>query len=127
MKLIINDLCNEFYFIFFNFVTPIHYLNQVKLNGAPFARTKSTIRRLQMYRTGKAERDSKGRITKPAIYQGWLPSGESMNLFCYQKNGCLLVSRGILIILLPDKSWNIFQVLKVALPLTRSGLVTLAL
>lgn len=45
------------------------------LKGVANPRTKSTIKRLQMYRNFKAKRDSKGKILTPAPFQGWLPSG----------------------------------------------------
>jgi nuclear GTP-binding protein len=38
-------------------------------------RSKSTIKRLQMYRGGKPTRDPSGRITQPALFQAQLPSG----------------------------------------------------
>jgi nuclear GTP-binding protein len=38
-------------------------------------RSKSTIKRLLMYKSGKAVRNRDGKIVKPAAYQGWLPSG----------------------------------------------------
>ena len=49
--------------------------NKVRLKGAPYMRDRATIKRLQMYRTGKAKRDTTGKITKPAIFQSWVPSG----------------------------------------------------
>lgn len=45
------------------------------LKGVAKARTKSTIKRLQMYRNFKAKRDKTGKILTPAPFQGWLPSG----------------------------------------------------
>lgn len=45
------------------------------LKGVAKPRTKSTIKRLQMYRNFKAKRNSKGEIITPAPFQGWLPSG----------------------------------------------------
>ena len=38
-------------------------------------RSKATIKRLLMYKGGKAIRDSIGKIVKPAPFQGWVPSG----------------------------------------------------
>ena len=38
-------------------------------------RDKATIKRLQMYRTGKAKRDSRGKIVKSAIFQNRLTPG----------------------------------------------------
>nr|XP_022901901.1 nucleolar GTP-binding protein 2 [Onthophagus taurus] len=45
------------------------------LKGVAKIRTKSTIKRLQMYRNFKAKRDKTGKILTPAPFQGWLPSG----------------------------------------------------
>lgn len=45
------------------------------LKGVGNPRTKSTIKRLQMYRNFKAKRDKTGKIISPAPFQGWLPSG----------------------------------------------------
>ncbi|CAG9813866.1 unnamed protein product [Phaedon cochleariae] len=45
------------------------------LKGVAKARTKGTIKRLQMYRNFKAKRDRTGKIITPAPFQGWLPSG----------------------------------------------------
>ncbi|XP_060802576.1 uncharacterized protein LOC106135185 [Amyelois transitella] len=45
------------------------------LKGVGNARTKGTIKRLQMYRNFKAKRDKTGKILTPAPFQGWLPSG----------------------------------------------------
>ena len=39
------------------------------------ARSKSTIKRLLMYKGGKPIRNRDGKIVKPAAFQGWLPSG----------------------------------------------------
>uniref|UniRef100_A0A2P2HYV0 Nucleolar GTP-binding protein 2 n=1 Tax=Hirondellea gigas TaxID=1518452 RepID=A0A2P2HYV0_9CRUS len=64
---------------------PDRDINKVRLKGAPYARSKATIKRLQMYRTGKAKRDSTGKITKPAIYQGWVPSGTQARVAPHQK------------------------------------------
>lgn len=38
-------------------------------------RTKATIDRLRMYKNFKAVRDRKGKIVKPAPFQGWNASG----------------------------------------------------
>jgi len=38
-------------------------------------RSNTTIKRLQMYRSGKPTRDKEGNITRPAIYQSFLKSG----------------------------------------------------
>lgn len=38
-------------------------------------RTKATIDRLRMYKNFKAVRDRKGKIVKPAPFQGWNSSG----------------------------------------------------
>ncbi|XP_058830405.1 nucleolar GTP-binding protein 2 [Topomyia yanbarensis] len=45
------------------------------LKGVAKPRTKSTIKRLQMYRNFKAKRDRKGKILTPAPFQGWVSSG----------------------------------------------------
>lgn len=45
------------------------------LKGVGNPRTKSTIKRLQMYRNFKAKRDKTGKILSPAPFQGWLRSG----------------------------------------------------
>ncbi|XKL62674.1 hypothetical protein PGB90_002507 [Kerria lacca] len=45
------------------------------LKGVSNPRTKSTIRRLQMYKNFKPKRDRKGKIICPAPFQGWFPSG----------------------------------------------------
>lgn len=47
----------------------------VGLKGVAKPRTKSTIKRLQMYRNFKAKRDPSGKIITPAPFQGWLSSG----------------------------------------------------
>nr|XP_039248064.1 nucleolar GTP-binding protein 2-like [Styela clava] len=43
--------------------------------GGQNMRTKATIKRLNMYRGGKAVRNRKGKIVKPPEFQGELPSG----------------------------------------------------
>lgn len=58
-----------------NSMNPDRPLDKVKLRGAPYARDKATIKRLQMYRTGKAKRDRRGKIVKPAIFQNRVSSG----------------------------------------------------
>jgi len=68
-----------------NSFNPNRDVSQVRLKGAPYARSKATIKRLQMYRTGKAKRDSTGRIVKPAIFQGWLPSGTQARIAPHRK------------------------------------------
>ncbi|KAJ8894954.1 hypothetical protein PR048_000261 [Dryococelus australis] len=45
------------------------------LKGVAKVRTKSTIKRLQMYRNFKAKRDKTGKILSPAPFQGKLSSG----------------------------------------------------
>lgn len=45
------------------------------LKGVAKPRTKSTIKRLQMYRNFKAKRDRSGRIITPAPFQGWNAPG----------------------------------------------------
>ncbi|XP_068231006.1 uncharacterized protein Ns2 [Palaemon carinicauda] len=58
-----------------NSMNPDRPVDQVNLRGAPYARDKSTIKRLQMYRTGKAKRNKQGKIIKAAIFQNKVPSG----------------------------------------------------
>lgn len=45
------------------------------LKGVANPRSKSTIKRLQMYRNFKAKRNKRGEILTPAPFQGWLASG----------------------------------------------------
>uniref|UniRef100_U5EVC1 Nucleolar GTP-binding protein 2 n=1 Tax=Corethrella appendiculata TaxID=1370023 RepID=U5EVC1_9DIPT len=45
------------------------------LKGVANPRSKSTIKRLQMYRNFKAKRDRRGKILTPAPFQGWVSSG----------------------------------------------------
>lgn len=45
------------------------------LKGVARARTKSTIKRLQMYRNSKPKRNRVGKIISPAPFQGWHASG----------------------------------------------------
>ncbi|XP_058804576.1 uncharacterized protein LOC131671837 [Phymastichus coffea] len=45
------------------------------LKGVARARTKGTIKRLQMYRNSKAKRNRVGKIISPAPFQGWHASG----------------------------------------------------
>lgn len=45
------------------------------LKGVGNPRSKSTIKRLQMYRNFKAKRNKKGEILTPAPFQGWLAAG----------------------------------------------------
>ena len=45
------------------------------LKGVAKARTKGTIKRLQMYRNSKAKRNRVGKILTPAPFQGWNKSG----------------------------------------------------
>ncbi|KAK8377413.1 hypothetical protein O3P69_013801 [Scylla paramamosain] len=56
-------------------MNPDRPMDKVKLRGAPYARDKATIKRLQMYRTGKAKRDRRGKIVKEAIFQSKVSSG----------------------------------------------------
>ena len=56
------------------FQTGNHSLNPDR-TPAPGQRSKATIKRLLMYKSGKAVRDSIGKIVKPAPFQGWHPSG----------------------------------------------------
>ncbi|XP_014276081.1 nucleolar GTP-binding protein 2 [Halyomorpha halys] len=45
------------------------------LKGVAKARTKGTIKRLQMYRNFKAKRNRQGKVICPAPFQGWVSSG----------------------------------------------------
>ncbi|XP_026290550.1 nucleolar GTP-binding protein 2 [Frankliniella occidentalis] len=45
------------------------------LKGVSNPRSKSTIKRLQMYRNFKAKRNKSGEILTPAPFQGWLAAG----------------------------------------------------
>lgn len=56
-------------------MNPDRPMDKVKLRGAPYARDKATIKRLQMYRTGKAKRDRRGKIVQEAIFQSKVSSG----------------------------------------------------
>ncbi|XP_045102537.1 nucleolar GTP-binding protein 2-like isoform X2 [Portunus trituberculatus] len=58
-----------------NSMNPDRPVDKVKLRGAPYARDKATIKRLQMYKTGKAKRDRRGKIVKEAIFQNKVSSG----------------------------------------------------
>lgn len=64
-----------------------HSLNvdRPKKKGDTHMRDKSTIRRLMMYKGGKAVRDSKGKIVKPAIHQSWNASGTRARVAPNQK------------------------------------------
>ncbi|KAF5286355.1 hypothetical protein FQR65_LT12649 [Abscondita terminalis] len=55
------------------------------LKGVARVRTKSTIKRLQMYRNFKAKRDRKGKIITPAPFQGWHASGTQSRVEPNQK------------------------------------------
>jgi len=48
-------------------------------------RDKSTIRRLMMYKGGKAVRDRQGKIVKPAVHQSWNSSGTRARVAPNQK------------------------------------------
>ncbi|KAK4304969.1 hypothetical protein Pmani_023112 [Petrolisthes manimaculis] len=58
-----------------NSMNPDRPLDKVKLKGAPYARDKTTIKRLQMYRSGKPKRNRKGKIVQAASFQNRLSSG----------------------------------------------------
>lgn len=58
-----------------NSMNPDRPIDKVNLKGAPYARDKSTIKRLQMYRTGKAKRNRQGKIIKAAIFQNSVAPG----------------------------------------------------
>ncbi|XP_045618799.2 uncharacterized protein Ns2 [Procambarus clarkii] len=58
-----------------NSMNPDRPRDKVQLRGAPYARDKSTIKRLQMYRTGKAKRNRQGKIVKSAIFQNRVSPG----------------------------------------------------
>lgn len=57
----------------------IHSMNPDRpiesLKGVAKVRSKATIKRLQMYRSQKPQRDRSGKILRPAPFQGWQPSG----------------------------------------------------
>ncbi|GLV37949.1 Nucleostemin 2 [Carabus blaptoides fortunei] len=55
------------------------------LKGVAKIRSKSTIKRLQMYRNFKAKRNKVGEILTPAPFQGWLPSGTTARVEPNQK------------------------------------------
>ncbi|XP_060518156.1 nucleolar GTP-binding protein 2 [Cylas formicarius] len=55
------------------------------LKGVAKPRTKSTIKRLQMYRNFKSKRDKTGKIIKPAPFQSWLSSGTQARVEPNQK------------------------------------------
>lgn len=59
--------------------------DEVKLRGAPYARDKATIKRLQMYRTGKAKRNRQGKIVKAAIFQNRLRPGTQARVEPHQR------------------------------------------
>ncbi|CAL4148106.1 unnamed protein product, partial [Meganyctiphanes norvegica] len=58
-----------------NSMNPDRKLKNVDLRGAPKARDKATIKRLQMYRTGKAKCNRYGKVIKEAVFQHSLKSG----------------------------------------------------
>ncbi|KAK7076636.1 Nucleolar GTP-binding protein 2 [Halocaridina rubra] len=58
-----------------NSMNPDRQASKVDLRGAPYARDKSTIKRLQMYRTGKAKRNRQGKVIKAAIFQSKVSPG----------------------------------------------------
>lgn len=58
-----------------NSMNPDRKLANVDLRGAPKGRDKATIKRLQMYRTGKAKCNRYGKVIKEAVFQGSLKSG----------------------------------------------------
>lgn len=68
-------------FFCFSFIHPLFLIfkflssPQVKLNGAPHARDRATIKRLQMYRGGKARYNRKGRLVQAAAFQNKLAPG----------------------------------------------------
>lgn len=64
-----------------------HSLNvdRPRKKGDTQMRDKSTIRRLMMYKGGKAVRDSKGKIVKPAVHQSWNKSGTRARVAPNQK------------------------------------------
>ncbi|KAF5281246.1 hypothetical protein FQA39_LY05132 [Lamprigera yunnana] len=55
------------------------------LKGVAKVRTRSTIKRLQMYRNFKAKRDRRGKIITPAPFQGWHASGTQSRVEPNQK------------------------------------------
>ncbi|XP_043234330.1 nucleolar GTP-binding protein 2-like [Amphibalanus amphitrite] len=56
-------------------MNPDREQGKVDLRGAPFARDRSTIKRLQMYRNQKAKRDKHGKILRPMPFQSKLSPG----------------------------------------------------
>ena len=56
-------------------MNPDREQGKVDLRGAPFARDRSTIKRLQMYRNQKAKRDKNGKILRPMPFQSKLSPG----------------------------------------------------
>ncbi|KAK8741903.1 hypothetical protein OTU49_002005 [Cherax quadricarinatus] len=58
-----------------NSMNPDRPRDKVQLRGAPYARDKATIKRLQMYRTGKAKRNRQGKIIKAAVFQNRVSPG----------------------------------------------------
>ncbi|XP_042227404.1 nucleolar GTP-binding protein 2-like [Homarus americanus] len=58
-----------------NSMNPDRPRDKVELRGAPYARDKSTIKRLQMYRSGKPKRNKHGKIIKAAIFQNRVSPG----------------------------------------------------
>lgn len=64
-----------------------HSLNadRPRKKGDTHLRDKATIRRLMMYKGGKAIRDSKGKIVKAAPYQSWNSSGTRARVAPNQK------------------------------------------
>lgn len=64
-----------------------HSLNvdRPRKKGDSSMRDKSTIRRLMMYKGGKAIRDKQGKIVKPAVHQSWNSSGTRARVAPNQK------------------------------------------
>lgn len=64
-----------------------HSLNvdRPRKKGDTTLRDKSTIRRLKMYKGGKAIRNSQGKIVKPAVHQSWNKSGQVARVAPNQK------------------------------------------
>ncbi|XP_047487752.1 nucleolar GTP-binding protein 2-like [Penaeus chinensis] len=66
-------------------MNPDRPADKVKLNGAPHARDRSTIKRLRMYRSGKARYNRKGRMVQAAAFQNKLAPGTQARVEPNQK------------------------------------------
>ncbi|ROT85608.1 hypothetical protein C7M84_010469 [Penaeus vannamei] len=66
-------------------MNPDRPADKVKLNGAPHARDRSTIKRLRMYRSGKARYNRKGRMVQAAAFQNTVAPGTQARVEPNQK------------------------------------------